>query len=96
MDRSVHAHAYLLGVVGAVVSHDDAHRCGATSVCLAVHPDVADKTGLYFDSCKVKQPSEQARDGALADRLWAERTNPILTLIVEGGTVLSCSAPSWS
>jgi NAD(P)-dependent dehydrogenase (short-subunit alcohol dehydrogenase family) len=42
----------------------------ATQVYVAVHPDVADKTGLYFDSCKVKDASEAGRDDALAERLW--------------------------
>ncbi len=44
----------------------------ATSVYLAVHPDVAELNGLYFDSCQVKEPSKAAQDDALVDRLWAE------------------------
>jgi len=52
----------------------------ATSVYLAVHPDVADKTGLYFDSCKVKEPSKQALDADLADRLWAETEKIVASL----------------
>lgn len=42
----------------------------ATQVYLAVHPEVATQTGLYFDSCKVKQASAPGRDDALAERLW--------------------------
>ncbi len=52
----------------------------ATSVYLAVHPDVADKTGLYFDSCQVKEPSKQALDEALADRLWVESERIVASL----------------
>ncbi len=52
----------------------------ATQVYLAVHPDVADKTGLYFDSCRIKEPSEQAQDDELADRLWAESERIVASL----------------
>jgi len=52
----------------------------ATQVYLAVHPDVADKTGLYFDSCTVKEPSKPAQDEALADRLWAETEKIVAAL----------------
>ncbi len=44
----------------------------ATQVYLAVHPDLANQTGLYFDSCQVKEPSKAAQDEALAERLWTE------------------------
>lgn len=43
----------------------------ATQVYAAVHPDVADKSGFYFDSCRVKEPSKLAQDEHLAERLWA-------------------------
>ena len=52
----------------------------ATQVYLAVHPDVADKTGLYWDSCQIKEPSKPARDEALADRLWAETEKIVAAL----------------
>jgi len=52
----------------------------ATQVYLAVHPDVADKTGLYFDSCQVAATSEPAQDAALADRLWAESERIVSSL----------------
>ncbi|MCB9762086.1 MAG: SDR family NAD(P)-dependent oxidoreductase [Alphaproteobacteria bacterium] len=43
----------------------------ATQVFVAVHPDAAALTGLYFQDCKVKEPSAAAQDEALAERLWA-------------------------
>ena len=52
----------------------------ATSVYLAVHPDVADKTGLYFDNCRIEEPSKQAQDEELADRLWAETERIVASL----------------
>ena len=52
----------------------------ATQVYLAVHPDVADKTGLYWDSCQVKEPSKPAQDDALADRLWTETETIVASL----------------
>ncbi len=52
----------------------------ATQVYLAVHPDVGDRTGLYFDSCQVREPSEQAQDEELADRLWAESEKIVASL----------------
>ena len=52
----------------------------ATQVYLAVHPDVADKTGLYFDNCRVKEPSQPDQDEDLADRLWAESENIVASL----------------
>jgi NAD(P)-dependent dehydrogenase (short-subunit alcohol dehydrogenase family) len=42
----------------------------ATQVYVAVHPDAAQTTGLFFDSCTVKQASESGRSDALAERLW--------------------------
>ena len=52
----------------------------ATQVYLAVHPDVARETGLYFDDCMVKEPSKPAQDEALADRLWAESEKIVASL----------------
>lgn len=52
----------------------------ATQVYLAVHPDVADKTGLYWDSCKVNEPSKPAQDEALAERLWVESERILASL----------------
>lgn len=52
----------------------------ATQVYLAVHPDAADMTGLYFADCQVKEPSGPARDDALADRLWAESERIVASL----------------
>lgn len=44
----------------------------ATQVYLAVHPEVAGKTGLYFSDCQEEEPSPQGQDDALAERLWTE------------------------
>jgi len=52
----------------------------ATQVYLAVHPDVASKTGLYFDSCQAKQPSKAAQDSELAERLWVETERIVAAL----------------
>ncbi len=52
----------------------------ATTVYLAVHPDVADSSGLYFADCQVKEPKAIANDEALADRLWAESERIVASL----------------
>jgi WW domain-containing oxidoreductase len=52
----------------------------ATQVYLAVHPEVAQQTGLYFDSCQVKEPSAPAQDPDLAERLWAETERIVASL----------------
>ncbi len=39
---------------------------------LAASPDVEGDSGLYFDREQPKEPSEPARDDALAERLWRE------------------------
>ena len=44
----------------------------ATLVYLAASPDVAGKTGLYFENNQPKTPSRLAQDDALAKRLWDE------------------------
>ncbi len=43
-----------------------------TITYLAVSPQVAGKTGLYFENNKPKEPSRLAQDDALAQRLWDE------------------------
>ncbi len=52
----------------------------ATQVYLAVHPDNASRTGLYFQDCQVKTPSEAAQSDALAARLWAETERIVAAL----------------
>jgi WW domain-containing oxidoreductase len=42
----------------------------ATSCYVAAHPDLAGTTGQYFSDCAVTEPSRQARDAQLAERLW--------------------------
>ena len=41
-----------------------------TTLFLATDPSVANVTGKYFSKCKVKTPSREARDAAVAKRLW--------------------------
>jgi NAD(P)-dependent dehydrogenase (short-subunit alcohol dehydrogenase family) len=41
-----------------------------TTVFLATDPSVASVSGKYFSKCKVKTPSREARDEAIAKRLW--------------------------
>jgi WW domain-containing oxidoreductase len=46
---------------------------GAATQCyLATHPSLEGVTGEYFADCNVATPTALARDGALAERLWAE------------------------
>ena len=58
----------------------------ATQVYLAAHPDVADISGLYFADCQVGEPSAQAQDEALADRLWAESERICQVILPSMGT----------
>jgi retinol dehydrogenase 12 len=41
-----------------------------TSIFLASSPEVEGVTGKYFAKCKAKAPSREARDPAVAKRLW--------------------------
>jgi len=43
-----------------------------TIVYLASSPEVAKVSGAYFYKCRAVAPSEQARDDAVAGRLWTE------------------------
>ena len=42
----------------------------ATTLHCATSPEVAGETGLYYDKCRVKQPSRLVQDQALAAELW--------------------------
>jgi NAD(P)-dependent dehydrogenase (short-subunit alcohol dehydrogenase family) len=42
----------------------------ATEVYVAVHPAVANSSGLYFADCNVAKPRADAEDPALAAKLW--------------------------
>ena len=42
----------------------------ATTLYCATSPDVSNETGLYYDQCRVKQPSKVGQDAALAAELW--------------------------
>ena len=41
-----------------------------TTVYCATSPDVSNETGLYYDQCRVKQPSKVGQDAVLAAELW--------------------------
>ncbi len=41
-----------------------------TSLYCATSPKSANETGLYYDSCRVKDPSAVSKDEALAKELW--------------------------
>jgi retinol dehydrogenase 12 len=41
-----------------------------TTLYCATSPEVAGETGLYYDQCRTKTPSQAARDPALAAELW--------------------------
>lgn len=41
-----------------------------TSIFLASDPSVAKTSGKYFDACREKKPSREARDEGAAKRLW--------------------------
>lgn len=43
-----------------------------TTLFCATSADVAEQNGLYYDECRVKEPSAAASDRALALRLWEQ------------------------
>lgn len=43
-----------------------------TSLYCATSPEAEEQSGLYYDECRVKEPSTLARDAALAEKLWRE------------------------
>lgn len=42
----------------------------ATTLYCATSPDVSNETGLYYDKCRVTEPSKVGQDAALAAELW--------------------------
>ena len=42
----------------------------ATTLYCATSPDVSNETGLYYDKCRIKEPSKVGQDVALAAELW--------------------------
>lgn len=57
---------------------------GAATQCyVAVHPDAAGISGEYWSDCNVAEPSERAKDEALAERLW-EETERIVARLTGG------------
>ncbi len=59
-----------LSALAAPISLSDAQGA-QTSIYLASSPDVAGKSGLYFDKSHAVQPAAQALDDAAGKRLWA-------------------------
>ena len=51
----------------AMISTEEGAR---TTLYCATDPEVGASSGLYYDSCRPKQPSRVAQDGALAAELW--------------------------
>ncbi len=43
----------------------------STSIVCVTHPDPPELAGRYFSDCRPKQASDEARDEAVAERLWA-------------------------
>lgn len=62
------AHALSLGKMFAISPEKGAQ----TIVYLASSPDVARLSGGYYYKCRAATPSEEARDDAVAKRLWVE------------------------
>lgn len=58
----------------------DISRGAATQCYVATHPALAAFSGEYFADCNLKQPSAQARDDALAERLWHESERIVAAL----------------
>lgn len=51
----------------AMISPEDG---AATTLHCATSPQAGGETGLYYDSCRVKEPAKVAQDRALAAELW--------------------------
>ena len=43
-----------------------------TTLYCATSPEVAAQSGLYYDECRIKEPSSLARDPEVAERLFRE------------------------
>jgi WW domain-containing oxidoreductase len=52
----------------------------ATSCLLAAHPSGAEAGGLYYSDCQPKNPSDFAKDDALAAKLWEETEKLVANL----------------
>ncbi|AZI42564.1 SDR family oxidoreductase [Deinococcus psychrotolerans] len=63
----------LLNMTSALAINDE--QGAQTSIYLASSPDVAGKSGLYFNKSRVAQPAAQALDDAAGQRLWALSEN---------------------
>jgi NAD(P)-dependent dehydrogenase (short-subunit alcohol dehydrogenase family) len=83
-ERGLHAYSLHPGVIASdvwrevpqpirwfMLRHMLTNEQGAqTSLYCATSAEVADQNGLYYDSCRVKEPSSLAHDVALQDELW--------------------------
>jgi len=56
--------------VAAPIGFKSIAEGAATQVYVATRPDLAGVSGEYFADCNIAQPTAQARDAALAERLW--------------------------
>ena len=71
--------------------HKTVEQGAATSVYVAIHPDLAGVTGLFFDNCNpviVNAPENYLYDEAMAARLWQESvelTRDYLPGVLVGG-----------
>jgi NAD(P)-dependent dehydrogenase (short-subunit alcohol dehydrogenase family) len=52
-----------------MISNDEG---ALTTLHCATSPDVAQQNGLYYDECRIKQPSALAEDAQLARELWEQ------------------------
>jgi NAD(P)-dependent dehydrogenase (short-subunit alcohol dehydrogenase family) len=63
---------YAAGVRIAKLFANSAESGAATLVYLAASPDVADVSGEFFHNCRPGTQTAEARDDAIAQRLWRE------------------------
>jgi len=71
LTRSMGAGVKVAFAVGTVLAFKSIPEGAATQVYLAVHPQVAGKTGKYFSDCNEKDSTPQGQDMAQAEKLWA-------------------------
>jgi retinol dehydrogenase-12 len=65
-----HVPGFLRGLIKlAMISPEQGAR---TSLRCATAPELARESGLYYDDCKVKEPSAVAQDRGLARELWTK------------------------
>lgn len=65
--------------IGRETARELARQGARTGLYCAASPEVAHETGLYYDQCRVAQPSGAAPDQSLAEQLWRESENWVHT-----------------